>query len=431
MQPGSWFWCLLRVIDRGFAVAWLLSLPVVVLLTACSTSTQASSELPVASAPAPVPTGPPPTIVVASAAPIAISPTAARPTPTAVPASQPAQPSATPQQPATIAAVPFAPLRDDDIVDRPAQGVRALTDGTRRYRLALWSPNGPWIAAVPQDGPGMDIVNADTGALLTITQDTFVLEPIWAVGGPGTSVPCLLLHLVDGDGDQLDLVCIDGEATRSQTLLRSPVPLRAPAYAGGTLAYSAGESVVLAARDPLAYPPSLPGAGALAVALSPDPERPSLAWTPWTAVLTGVQTLIQRPGDERAYALTAPGEGWWMPRWAPSGDRLALMSVEGRIGTTAADGSARFDLGPGVDPAWSPDGERLAFAGNGAGTEYTSRDIFVVDWQATGPRLRLTRAGEEEIFVSPSWSPQGDRIAFVEIDTGQLFVAEAPNGTEN
>ena len=278
----------------------------------------------------------------------------------------------------------------------------------------------------------MDIVNADTGELLAITGDTYVLEPVWAAGQPGDGAPCLLLHLLEGDIDRLDLVCVDGSDSgatlQRRTLLRSRLPLRAPTYAGGTLAYATGDSLVLAARDPLAYPPALPGAGALAMALSPDPERPLLAWTPWEPVLTNVQTLVQRPGEERPYVLTARGEGWWLPRWAPGGDRLAFTNVEGRVGTAAVDGSARFDLGPGTDPAWAPDGERLAFAGQGAGTQYTPRDIFVVDWQAAGPRLRLTRAGDEEIFVSPSWSPDGGRIAFVEIDTGQIFVAQAPQG---
>ena len=103
-----------------------------------------------------------------------------------------------------------------------------------------------------------------------------------------------------------------------------------------------------------------------------------------------------------------------------------MAQIAGRLITSAADGSARYDLGPGDLPAWSPDSRRLAYAGASAGKEFTARDIHIVDWQGAGPRLRVTNADDEQYFTAPTWSPDGTQIAFVEIDSGQIFVADAP-----
>jgi Tol biopolymer transport system component len=77
-------------------------------------------------------------------------------------------------------------------------------------------------------------------------------------------------------------------------------------------------------------------------------------------------------------------------------------------------------------PSWSPDGEQIAYVGANAGTEWISRDLYLVDWQGQKPRQRLTRVGDGEFFSSPSWSPDGGRIAFVELDSGRVFVGDAP-----
>ena len=38
----------------------------------------------------------------------------------------------------------------------------------------------------------------------------------------------------------------------------------------------------------------------------------------------------------------------------------------------------------------------------------------------------MTDAGEDQLYVSPSWSPDGKQLAFVELDTGQLYIGDVP-----
>lgn len=88
------------------------------------------------------------------------------------------------------------------------------------------------------------------------------------------------------------------------------------------------------------------------------------------------------------------------------------------IFTVATDGSALRPVGASgarpysYEPAWSPDGERLAFSGfveSSRTLAETSRELFVVS--ADGSKLvRLTTNTVYD--KSPSWSPDGSRIAF-------------------
>ena len=162
-----------------------------------------------------------------------------------------------------------------------------------------------------------------------------------------------------------------------------------------------------------------------------------LAWTPEVADLEDVQTFVATLSDLRAEKgqpastpLSRPGEGLWLPRWSPDGTSIALTGIGGRIAVVAVDGSERRDLGPGDAPAWSPDGTWIAFAGASAGLEYTSRNLHLVRADGQGGRIRLTDANEEQFYVSPSWSPDGRQLAFVELDTGQLFIGDVPTRSQ-
>jgi hypothetical protein len=64
--------------------------------------------------------------------------------------------------------------------------------------------------------------------------------------------------------------------------------------------------------------------------------------------------------------------------------------------------------GQSLDPAWSPDGKRIAFARYSRGEDGpTPTAIFVMNSDGTG-LIQVTGPG----FRSPSWSPQGDALAF-------------------
>src|SRR4029453_6316229 len=115
------------------------------------------------------------------------------------------------------------------------------------------------------------------------------------------------------------------------------------------------------------------------------------------------------------------------PAWSPNGRRIAYVHSTGstvgpgqsgtEIWVMNANGSGKRRLTRNVSfdggPTWSPDGRRIMFARgslytNGSGLPHS--DLWVMNANGSGQR-RLTRTRELEL--EPSWSPRGDRIAFL------------------
>lgn len=105
------------------------------------------------------------------------------------------------------------------------------------------------------------------------------------------------------------------------------------------------------------------------------------------------------------------------PVWMPNKFELAAtlsdsrsltiysMTGGGKIIDKLTDTNRTDALRIDVSPSWSPDGKKFAFVSNRQG----GRQIYVKD-SDTAQVKRLTHVGEQN--ESPSWSPKGDKIAY-------------------
>ena len=250
------------------------------------------------------------------------------------------------------------------------------------------------VAAAPAAAfpGGNGVIVFEAGGLSTIAADGSGLTPI-----PGTTG--LFAPSVSPDGKRITATTSGGLATLDLT--------------GAALAV-------------------LPFAGA-APSWSPDGTRVVYgnAGDLFTAAADGSGTALQ---------LTSGPESDRVPAWS-STNRIAFWSNRGgtsQIWSMAADGTdvrqiSAIDDVESQRPSWSPDGSKIAFATD----DGQISDVYVSD-ATVAPSLandkRITINGSSAFYNgSPSWSPDGTRIAFESNRTGgpQIWTTAAPGGGDD
>ena len=113
------------------------------------------------------------------------------------------------------------------------------------------------------------------------------------------------------------------------------------------------------------------------------------------------------------------------PDWSPNSDWLAVGDpFSPDLSRVSVDGTQRLLLlSNAADPSWSPDGQRIAFMG-GAGQP---NGIYIANADGSG-RTRVT-VPDSAYDEGPTWSPDGQWIAFHRVSTLCADVGSPPART--
>jgi Tol biopolymer transport system component len=143
----------------------------------------------------------------------------------------------------------------------------------------------------------------------------------------------------------------------------------------------------------------------------------------WSLDGSRIVFVSYRGGRPEIYAMNADGsdpaelgdtEGEpGNPVWSPGGDRLVFYETgpdgADHVWVMNGDGTGRQRLTAGLWPAWSPDGSKILYG--------APDGLYTIHPDGTNPLLLVP--GDVEFG---RFSPDGSRIAYITVDSGQVSV---------
>ena len=155
----------------------------------------------------------------------------------------------------------------------------------------------------------------------------------------------------------------------------------------------------------------------------------------WSPDGTRIAFTSNRDGSSEIYIMNADGSnvvqrtfsgGCQDPTWSPDGTKIAFSDFaypygSSAIFTVSATGGSPVFLGQVGDsnqePAWSPDGTKIAWTSDILRQDL-SMDIYTIGSGGGTPSEPVfftygTSYGIDHVFSSPSWSPDGAKLAVV------------------
>ncbi len=130
-------------------------------------------------------------------------------------------------------------------------------------------------------------------------------------------------------------------------------------------------------------------------------------------------TVSASTPDAEARVTSAPGDDY-VPDWGPPGPTTKIYTVK-PDGTDVQPVTLAID---GGNPAWSPDGSRLVFSDRG--------DLFTIQPDGRGLAQLTADSTQPGTDIEPSYSPNGQKMAFVVVDSqgrSSLYTVNINGGT--
>jgi eukaryotic-like serine/threonine-protein kinase len=292
-------------------------------------------------------------------------------------------------------------------------------------RGASWGGDDTIIFATNEPTSGLFRVPATGGVPEMITAPSSMEgDHLFPFVMPGGAAVLFTIGPTSGGG-VTQIVALELRSRRQKVLIRGGSD--ASYLKQGYLVYAADRSTRVVAfdeaklevrSDPVVVLGGL-GAGPAGAAVFAVSDSGTLGYMRGASASgTGPATLrwVYRTGEEEA--IPAPPRHYLLPRLSPDGNRLAIMISDQQdqddIWTWdfARRSLTRLTFDPARDwyPSWTPSGDRIAFISSRKGVPH----LFWRDAAGAGSDEQLTD-GPNVQFGSPSFSPDGSRAVFTEV----------------